>query len=86
MKDVYQKWKVELIFEAPETVRWLGLTDPDPHTLHCYSVWLPNNGQLDQQRQNRMSCHATDPIAVLAKSSSLLPAALPFTIGNCARD
>ena len=31
MKDLYQKWKVKLFFfEAPETLWWLDLTDPDP--------------------------------------------------------
>jgi len=30
MKDLCQKQKVKLIFEAPETVWWLDLTDPDP--------------------------------------------------------
>jgi len=33
IKDFCQKWKVQLIFEASEKVRWLDLTDPDPQTL-----------------------------------------------------
>jgi len=33
MKDSSQKWKVTLIFEVPETVRRLELTDPDPTPL-----------------------------------------------------
>jgi len=42
MKNLCQKWKVKLSFRgaaAPESVRWLDLTDPEP--LHIYDRSMP---------------------------------------------
>jgi len=39
MKGLCQKWKVKVIFQAPETVWWLYLADPDL----CYFTTDDNN-------------------------------------------
>ena len=39
-----QKWKVILIFEAPETVCRLDLTDPDPSIFYERSTRLQLHG------------------------------------------